>query len=472
MKDEAEDSETRGITKQGLEAFFKNPLRRGYAGQISAGISPILSASDHFPVMWKDELSEISVLSWNMLSDTHLYNSFLNVANINSFSATLQENEDLKDTYYAKRLNSFFYELSEFARLNQGFDEEVKRFYYSPEHFQEFINSDYFYSRDLSNEQKRERILERQALGDWFLNLPAPTAGAAEALCSKDFSTSIAHSLQILHFIEYGGLKWSERKKSILPKATETMKNILASAGFICLQECTDPQDIMSMINETITPQMSAGKDDEYGMLVYKVDPESSSTDHCVIIYNKSIYELNERQDLSLAHGKKPAIIARFTYKNNESEKVTIGSIHHPGGRENDMHRIMRAIERLPASTIAVAGDFNHTEDFFTGHTGSLKIFSAPSGTMAAGDFGNKGKPIDLVIANKNGSMEILCDFMEPHLSSTAHIYIEANPVQNSDDSIPPLARKDLISNYGRVGPPNLTPSYTDHPSKTKYKSP
>ena len=189
--EEKKDGDSKEEIIENLRKFFAKDMRSGYAGTVTAGVTPILAASDHLPVMWQDESTGVKVLSWNMLSDTHLYNNFLNVANIDAFKKSLESDEFLKDNYYAKNLKTFFYELSEFARLEQGLDKDITEFKYSPERFQEFIASGFFHPTSLSDEQYLERMSARQELAYWFLDLPEPVRGAAEGLSSKDFATSM-----------------------------------------------------------------------------------------------------------------------------------------------------------------------------------------------------------------------------------------------------------------------------------------
>ena len=113
-----------------LENFFKQASQTAYSGQVTAGSTPITSVSDHLPITWKENSTGLELLSWNMLSDAHLYNAFHNVANLEVFKKTLGQSETLKNNHYTKNLNMFFYELAAFAKEKQGFGEETKKFEY------------------------------------------------------------------------------------------------------------------------------------------------------------------------------------------------------------------------------------------------------------------------------------------------------------------------------------------------------
>ncbi len=65
--------------KNNIDSHLNNSSMLGYSGQVTAGAILINAASDHLPIKWKEEGNKgLEVLSWNMLSDEHLYNSFMN----------------------------------------------------------------------------------------------------------------------------------------------------------------------------------------------------------------------------------------------------------------------------------------------------------------------------------------------------------------------------------------------------------
>jgi hypothetical protein len=249
---------------------------------------------------------------------------------------------------------------------------------------------------------------------DWFQALPIDLK--AEGPNKQDFALSVAHSLQILHHIEYGGLKWTKDVDSRLgqlkeSKVSEEMQKILDKGGFVCLQECTRPQEVLSLI---------ALDNNKYQMITHNVG--EGSKDNCVIIYDSSIYKVSKEKKLALAHDKKkPALVVKFSNKSSASE-VIIGSIHHPGGVENDMEKVMQAIAGLKSEgcKVVIAGDFNHEEKFF--ELEGLSSFKSELGTMAANDYNNRNKAIDLVFSNiENASVERLDNVMERKVSKTAN---------------------------------------------------
>lgn len=411
--------------KNKLRDFFNSASQRGYSGQVTAGAVPINAASDHIPIMWKDNNSDLNVLSWNMLSDDHLYNSFLNVANINNYQEELKKDDSLKDNYYSKKMNMFFYELSEYARQKQGLDKDSDGFQYSQASLDEFLASDFFFPKPRTDEDKALRKRAREEMIGWFNNLPERAVN--NGLSKQDFSLSVAHSLQILHHIEYGGLKWSSelgsRKEQVESmEVAKTMQNTLNKDGFICLQECTDPNVLL---------QIRQGNN-KYKVITHNV--REGSKDNCVIMYNSDLYELEDTKKLELAHDKKkPAILAKFSRKEDGS-KIIIGSIHHPGGgKENDMPIILDALDQLKAGEemrVVVTGDFNNTKDHFSSkmQDSKLNIFAAEGGTMSANDFGSRNKSIDLVFSNiSDASVRSVDNFMKRNISATANVAISVN---------------------------------------------
>ena len=404
--------------KNNIDSHLKNSSMLGYSGQVTAGAIPINAASDHLPIKWKEEGDKgLEVLSWNMLSDEHLYNSFMNVANIEAYNKHFKENEALLvGNFYKDKLRTFFYELSEFARKEQGFSENNEAYAYSSKNLDEFSKSDFFFPTPKSPEEINARKESRLKMVDWFKGLPKDLK--VEGPNKQDFALSVAHSLQILHHIEHGGLKWTKDVDSRLSQLKESVaskkkREVLDKGGFICLQECTSPKEVLSLI----------GLDDnKYQMITHNV--REGSKDNCVIIYDSSIYEVLDKKKLALAHDKKkPALVVKFSNKSNPSE-IIIGSIHHPGGKENDMVKVTEAITQLNQSKkckVVIAGDFNHESVFFKESCKDLKCFKPKLGTMAANDYNNRNKAIDLVFSNiENASVERVDNFMERKVSKTA----------------------------------------------------
>lgn len=402
-----------------------------------------ISVSDHAPIIGSVALDnhQIEIISWNMLSDTHLENNFFDLTGLKSYKKFIDKyikgevgeassvtQEYLKSNYYKSKLSVLFQELATYAEKHQGFREGITEFTFTSEMLKDFSNSDFFIPNNLTSEDKAKRKLDRQVMLDFIQEIPSISRGEFVA---NDFHALTEHALRTFYAIEYGGLKWQERKQQITPQAYKRMHETLDHAGFICFQECTSPSDMLDEINKS-------GRT-EYQMLTLKAKDKVDNQDHCVIIYNPNIYELEERSNYKLGDGKKPAIVARFK-KLDDGNPIVVGSLHHPGSKpgdpqENQVPDILLQAHKMQKEVdipVVIAGDFNNRADFFydsLSGTGYTIKSTHNSGTTIAPEYGNKYKAVDCVLSNRPiYNVNVAVEFMHPpkiSISSMININID-----------------------------------------------
>ncbi len=371
-------------------ALFENASRRGTSafrfGLIPQGIS------DHLPILANIETTKkttFSLVSWNLLADVHLYNNFMNVTGIKEFFCAIQEVSNnniycLNGSEHQNKLYHYFSELAHFLYENKAaapieFNKKLL------EEFSETTSLDLYpshlvRSRSPEAEEKNKIavITSRKKMSEILLNSSHPK--------HNEFCLAIQHSLELYHHIKYGALKWENRFSII--KNNQSLITSLQKTDFLCFQECSAPEDFRKVYlsQEWITHKIN-----------------ETTNDHCVLAYNQKKFRLIDVVKGALA-GNKPFIFGKF--ENIEtSERIIIGSIHHPGGNHSCISEIIEAVETLrnpPDQKIDffAAGDYNHSQEFFNDN---YYIMNYPKlGTMAGSDYGNINKAIDAVLTSSD----------------------------------------------------------------------
>lgn len=389
-----------------LKKSLSNPFRYGTSA-FRLGLIQI-GASDHLPFMINAKLSdqsELAMVSWNLLADIHLYNNFMNISGMHNLINAMKEYRCAENIYYNENENKLFYffaELAQYLYKNQ-LHNKIK---ITAELLHGFIStqkqeSNLTRSRNLLIAEEKIKQVEnaRAEIIKIFLNDLSTEASEAKATTvnSHEFKLAIKHCLELIHHIQHtdGALRWSNRFKLI--KNNNLIVKTMVSADFLCLQECSNPDDIQTLFQ-------SAGK--EHNIISYRVDKNTS--DHCVLVYDSSKYDIVDTPIEYALEGKKPCIFAKFKNRRND-EVFIVASIHHPGGKYNLTRELLKAIEPLrqsPNNNIPfyLLGDYNHTQDFFQNEstTSDFTMIYPAEGTMAGSDYGNANRSVDAVLTNQD----------------------------------------------------------------------
>lgn len=424
------------VAKKAIELHFNNASQRTFVSTPIAGAPPLNALSDHLPIEVRDQEGKIIAISANLLSDQHIYNTFVPLANKWSMQDFLLEH-GFSDNIYIKKLHMFFYELAEYSRKHHGFNSETQHFIYDDQRFDEFLSSDFFFNaKDL---QKAK--LDRVQIGEWIKKLPYISHD--NSFSRQDISLTIAHAFQILHHIEYGGLKYDDTimnsrahfffKSGILDIFSRTLEK----GGFVNLQECTNPQFILDHLGKNCKA------------IVHNTAKDGKSLDNCMIIYNTDFFDILsestiQKFTLGGPFSGKPAIIAAFNPKDG-IDPIIVGSVHHPGGEhQNELPTIIEKLNDIRNiivnySSIIITGDFNHTPEFFTQYLDLLDLlhsYAPTQNTMGGPDFRGivKDKIIDFALANISLNVTRVEPMIRPEPAITADTSITVRWCSESDD--------------------------------------
>ncbi len=356
-------------------------FRRGTSahrlGLIQEGVS------DHLPIkiLAKNGTESTSLISWNMLADEHLYNNFMNISGTSELLANLAPNNIYGGVENRNKLYYYFSELGQFL-----YDKQINDVITFDRKLLEQFNSLQKYESRLAKNRDPQKATENQILVKESRDAIAKTLLDSEHKDAHEFQLAIQHSVDLIYHInhELGALKWSNRFKKL--KENKSLIEKLSDTDFLCLQECTNPTDIQSLL-----PNKES--------LVHRINQDTK--DHCVIFYDPKKFEvIGPPFFCALDNNKKPCIIARFKNKETGMELI-VGSVHHPGGKANHLHDIIEKINTLKTSPdeeieCFLPGDYNHTRRFFD----NPKLFYPKLGTMAGNDYGNMNNSIDAVLSN------------------------------------------------------------------------
>jgi hypothetical protein len=382
-------------------ALQSSAFRRGTSafrfGLIQSGVS------DHLPFVAKvkqSEQTELNLMSWNLLADTHLYNNFMNISGTAHLAALIKNAHSEGNVYYQhdNKLFYFFAELARFLHKNQlqgkiKITKELLRDFVSTERQGSNLAS----SRDQQAAIEKTRQVEaaRLQIVTILVNEMKLDSGENPTQAGSELKLAIQHSLELMYHIENidGTLQWANRFARI--KSNQPLVDKIASMDFLCLQECTNPHDIRDLLSKQKT---------SHAVISYNID---NSSDHAVLIYDAEKFALLDEPVKYVLEGKKPGIFAKF--KNSATNEVfVVASIHHPGGKHNHMKDLLQQVDLLRSGShnsvpFYILGDYNHTHEFF--QTNALDVAShqmiyPATGTMAGADYGNVNKAIDAIVTN------------------------------------------------------------------------
>lgn len=378
-------------------ALFENASRHGTSA-FRLGFIP-QSVSDHLPIAASIETEKktaISLISWNLLADTHLYNNFMNVTGTCEFFDAIQQNfhENIYCTPGSAKQNKLYHYFSELARfLYENLD--VNTVTISPELLEKFSDITYFdqYPSHLARsrnptvvERKKISVLDaRRKMGAILLDTSHPN--------HHEFRLAIQHSLELYHHIEYGALRWENRFPII--QNNQSLIEQLRNTDFLCFQECTAPEDFKKI-------------ELPHTMITHRIN--QTTNDHCVLAYDEKKFRLIDTVTGALS-GHKPFIIGKFQNIITD-EFIILGSIHYPGDNHRYTNEILEAIEALKTSPnekkidFFVAGDYNHTQEFFQQEE-CLRMHYPQLGTMAGSDYGNINNAIDAILTGYENSSSL-----------------------------------------------------------------
>ena len=363
-------------------------FRRGTSahrlGLIQEGIS------DHLPIkmLAENDTRSTSLISWNMLADAHLYNNFMNITGTLKLLATLPENNIYRGAENSNKLYYYFSELGQFL-----YDNRINDVITLDKKLLEQFNTLPKYESKLALSRDQATAIEKRSLVKEARAAIAAILLDSEHDDAHEFQLAIQHSVDLIYHIndDRGALKWRNRFNQLT--ANQPLIKTLRDTDFLCLQECTNPDDLHSLLTNK-------------QCLRHRINTNTS--DHCVIFYDPEKFKvINSPVFFALDHGKKPCIIARFENKETGIPLI-VGSVHHPGGRENHLHEIIQEINKLKkdpneAIEFFLAGDYNHTREFF-GQQSHPELFYPNHGTMAGNDYGNINNSIDAVLSNVQAS--------------------------------------------------------------------
>ena len=399
-------------------ALFENASRRGVSA-FRFGLIP-QGASDHLPIAATIETSGktiFSLVSWNLLADVHLYNNFMNVTGTKEFFCAIQtiSNNNIYCLDGCEQQNKLYHYFSELAHFLYE-KKSTRAIEFNAQLLQEFNDVEFFNlypshlarsrTPEIAEKNKLAVVTSRKIMSEILLDSSHPE--------HYEFRLAIQHSLELYHHIKYGALKWENRFPVI--KNNQGMIASLKKSDFLCLQECTEPEDFKKIHLP-------------HAWITHKIN--AATNDHCVLAYNQQKFKLIDTVKGALGsyfdksgkiiEGNKPFIFGKFEHIET-GERMIMASIHHPGGNHHCMSEILEAIKTLrssPDQTIDffVAGDYNHTQEFFND---SRYAMNYPKlGTMAGSDYGNINQAIDAVLSDHASAGRV-------HVERVAHLPLAA----------------------------------------------
>lgn len=365
--------------KRGLSAFRLSMVLNGI--------------SDHFPIQIKAKCSgsaSYSIFSWNLLADVHLYNIFKDISGIHFFEETILKSstDNIYCNQLSNRLTNFFSEIGHYLYTKCVENTIIV----NNQLLDDFISTDHQVSRlswsedpELEKEKKQQVEASRKLIVEFIKDKKHPYA--------RKFQLAIQQSVELIYHIQSpnGMLRWKSRFN--LMKHNKSLIHQMKESDFICLQECTNPDDIYNLL-------ITQGKYSK--MLFYAVDKNTS--DHCVLLYDDTKFKLVGEAVYYALDGTKPSIFARFENKIT-NHKIIIASIHHPGGNHYCLNQLSDQVKKLKTEDFSeadymVIGDYNHTQDFFDQYSLQFHLYYPSQGTMSGSDFGNVNCAIDAVMTN------------------------------------------------------------------------
>jgi hypothetical protein len=413
--------------KQTLEyALASASFRKGISafryGLITSGIS------DHLPIsgsVTSDTSGNINIFSWNLLSDDHTFNSFMNVTGTGILIRDLQESsnteqpsdrlrlKEIKQEYFPEEtgiiklkyydgmnIKFFFSELSQFLYANKkvtshhpgnSTNYEIE---FTASTLDRFIieQTSVKLKSDASDEEIALIRKERRYIRDILLDKENPN--------HHEYQLAIRHGLEIIFHLKEGSFTFDNRLHR-LSEQKELLAN-MQRQDILCFQECSVPADLQNFLKEKTGKNISS----------ISTSTKEANKDHVAIMFDSNKYQLTDPAPIKSSFGgRKPYIIA--TLENIlTNEKIIVGSIHHPGGEENVLGELKDHIkilqDKIGDVPYFIMGDYNHTSDFF--HDPLLQF--PDHATLTANDYDNYGKSIDGVLTNKHIAFDSKTDLI------------------------------------------------------------
>ncbi|PJD92937.1 MAG: hypothetical protein CK424_05060 [Legionella sp.] len=413
------------------ESLAGSAFRRGTSahrlGLIQEGIS------DHVPIkilVQKDnddvtkENTDVTMISWNLLADAHLYNNFMNITGTQQLLAAMSE-DNIYGGNDKNKLYHYFSELGQFLYDNRKNDQIVTLDHTLLEKFNSLQQYGSLLTRSRDPVTSKSKVAQaqqsRKEIAGIFLNNKHKHA--------YEFQLAIQHSVDLIYHIKHdqGVLQWSNRLKKL--QANKELMRALCDTDFLCLQECTNPADIQLLL-----PKKQC--------LVHRVN--GTTSDHCALFYDSTKFKVIGQPLLcELDDGKKPCIIAGFEHITLGTQLI-VGSVHHPGGVDNLMDDIVAKINTLKQHLdkdieFYLPGDYNHAQEFFNQHSTGHRLIYPSLGTMAGADYGNINKSIDALFTNSRAPKidveRISCMPISPPAEMSLRVHFKDKKIYRSSAS-------------------------------------
>ncbi|MAH61725.1 MAG: hypothetical protein CMF42_05520 [Legionellales bacterium] len=349
-------------------------------------IRMIRGVSDHIPVMCSISLAkgvEINIITWNLLSDQYLHYLMCLLPEYQEIKAQLLGSEFCFSVYQSShqdlRLYAFLYDFGVFVFEHYIRQNEPTSMIIDQKLIKAFVHQS---SSCLSN-NKKALIQDRQNIFNLMKN--------KEHGLQKTFKMILFHSIELAYHIlsDQGVLKFSNRMKHLASAHPELLKR-MRQMSFLCFQECTDPQRLLSLFPDH--------------RFIYH--QKENKADYVVIGYHTSYFGLLEDPvcgNLEFEnHSIKPWIFARF--KHLLGYDLQVGSVHHPGVGHSLVDQWLTAPQAKHLYQPCIfAGDFNHTESWLTTHANIPQSFHwglPQTPTFTGYDYNNHDLSIDGFLTN------------------------------------------------------------------------
>lgn len=385
-----------------LATNLKHAFRYGNSA-FRFGLMP-QGISDHLPIILNTSLekTQLKMMSWNLLADEHLFNNFINISSSKLLEIMIDNKLEDIDNIYQGAMYHLFAELAQYLYpIAEKNDNQITINKSLLHGFIPNASQPSRLARSRTPEvakQKEEQVkMAREALVDTLLNTSDPNY--------QEYQIAIKQSLELIYHIKNpnGALRWQNRFERF--KENKQAMSEFLSQDIIALQECSNPADIENLFQQ-------AKKNME--VLSYNVTNSISSTDNCLLAFNKDKFSLIESTApinpiLTHFENKKPAIYCKLLDKAIKQEFI-VASIHHPGGDHDLRHKIVENISQLQAGNTEmpffIAGDYNHTQQQFLELSQQENnmlpklYYPTQQGTMSGSDYGNTNQSIDAIMSN------------------------------------------------------------------------
>ena len=409
MKDKLQVEFRKIKLEQALSAaVFRKGISAFRYGLVTSGIS------DHLPIAATADITSdtINIFSWNLLSDDHTFNSFMNVTGTRILLDDIEVPLNIleKDSELRKIKLTYFPDITSKIKLSfyggigiKFFFSELSQFLYEHKKSTAEREGDIVYEIDFNRDFLQKFVVEQgsvklkpNATKEELDLIQKERLYILDILLDKsnknhcEYLLAIRHSLEIIFHLKEGSFDFANRLDRMAQQPLLLDK--LKTQDIYAFQECSDPDDLVEFIEHYVNREVA--------FISHSI--KEGSKDNVVIMFNKSKYKVDDKRiikgDFS---GRKPYIIAVLNNLKT-GENIIFGSIHHPGGRENLIIQLEEHIKNLQREIgdvpFFVMGDYNHERDFFKSNL--LKFPQYP--TFTANDYDNYGKSIDGILANRN----------------------------------------------------------------------